>query len=687
MRKIAALFIVAAFFGAYARAEGSEKVLSETEAVISHFKLTSAVYTVEVWVKPDDTASETIILDQFVGSGTTGDWRLGITSGRFAIFTRGFIDGKWGTLDEKAPTDRWTHIAVSCDGAKAMFYVNGKLAKTFAGISAKPVVPTSTPSFVVGGNTSTVPFSGKLSECRVWSTVRSEAEISGNLWNRLKGDEDGLLAYWPLDEGSGEEIVDKVSGVSSALLDGATWVSMRSPLAPMGMPEASDVVVYPYREATDGGVAFENDLRIRKAAYTLEAWVKPNDSSRETMEIIRQFKGSTTGDLKFFVDKLSFRVFCRNFVQGTNWMTAKRKLSLWRWTHLAVTSDGTTMRLYVDGALDSTFVRETEANFTPPGDLVVCGGDGVDANVSEVRVWETERRAAQIAEGMRRRLTGKEDGLIVYLPLNDGEGNVVRNYSRLAAGEGTMEGAAHWLNAVNPMSARNAETTPYQVWSRACLDTRVRIDSEQFSVEAWVRPYDISNEHEILSQYVGEGKRKNDFVLNVASKGRLRTFFRNFNGSGTAVFSPENVFQVGKWAHVAACCDGDTIVSYVNGVKVSEFTRTSENRITPTQEQFFMIGGYADKPDWSIVGCLSEVRLWSTVCTQADVLAGMNMRATGWESGLIGLWPLNQISGDTAVNYSRYGIADAIKNCGSGGWKQVSRSAFGDELGLLLIVR
>jgi hypothetical protein len=46
-------------------------------------------------------------------------------------------------------------------------------------------------------------FNGILAEVRIWNRVLSDAELDNNMWRSLTGKEQGLMAYWPLNDGRG----------------------------------------------------------------------------------------------------------------------------------------------------------------------------------------------------------------------------------------------------------------------------------------------------------------------------------------------------------------------------------------------------------------------------------------------------------------------------------------------------
>ncbi|NET60575.1 MAG: hypothetical protein F6K47_31895, partial [Symploca sp. SIO2E6] len=65
---------------------------------------------------------------------------------------------------------------------------------------------------------------GQITEVRIWQIARSPEQIKQSMNHRLKGDEEGLLGYWPLNEGSGATATDKTSnGNQGTIYGGGTW--------------------------------------------------------------------------------------------------------------------------------------------------------------------------------------------------------------------------------------------------------------------------------------------------------------------------------------------------------------------------------------------------------------------------------------------------------------------------------
>ncbi len=82
---------------------------------------------------------------------------------------------------------------------------------------------------------STIPkfYSGLMDDVRIWNVARTASEIAANMNVELTGGEAGLVAYWKLDEGSGDTAFDATSNAHDMRLGSATghddadpaWVS------------------------------------------------------------------------------------------------------------------------------------------------------------------------------------------------------------------------------------------------------------------------------------------------------------------------------------------------------------------------------------------------------------------------------------------------------------------------------
>ena len=133
---------------------------------------------------------------------------------------------------------------------------------------------------------------------------------------------------------------------------------------------------------------------------TVEAWVAPTATSGRRSVL---FKGRRT--------ELSYALYAGPKPSGQVSTGGERgsakapvELSADAWTHLAVTYDGTTLRLFVDGAqVDASAARN--GPLTPGDGALTIGGNDVwgewfAGRIDDVRVYDRTLTAAEVAEDM-----------------------------------------------------------------------------------------------------------------------------------------------------------------------------------------------------------------------------------------------------------------------------------------------
>jgi hypothetical protein len=130
----------------------------------------------------------------------------------------------------------WTYLAITFDGSKNKFYVNGQAAGE--AIVSSPIVNTHAPLHIGAGhypetNVAHFFFAGQITEVCIWNKARTQQEIQSDMNKRLTGKEEGLVGYWPLNEGSGNTVTDKTgNGKNGIMKGGTTWKQEEIPLQP-----------------------------------------------------------------------------------------------------------------------------------------------------------------------------------------------------------------------------------------------------------------------------------------------------------------------------------------------------------------------------------------------------------------------------------------------------------------------
>ncbi|MCK5331881.1 MAG: choice-of-anchor D domain-containing protein, partial [Candidatus Marinimicrobia bacterium] len=167
--------------------------------------------TVEAWIRITGSASEIhAIIAKRVWESDCRGYLLRIKgSDNTPGFTLYGGEGYNRMLCSAGPIldNEWYHIVGTYDGTNIKIYVNGVESNTEPFSSFNPI---SSSSLYIGFDIANGGsyFNGNIDEVRIWNIARTQEEIQANMSHHLVGDEEGLVGYWRMDEGSGQTLVD-----------------------------------------------------------------------------------------------------------------------------------------------------------------------------------------------------------------------------------------------------------------------------------------------------------------------------------------------------------------------------------------------------------------------------------------------------------------------------------------------
>ena len=197
--------------------------------------------TFEAWVRIDDyTQYGPVIVKSW--DNLPGNFEMGIeqTSGKLRFGHKSnnrwcaWPDFRFFSSAGAVPTGAWTHVAVVFDLNSAVrFYINGLPSGGeivyAADVCAKPIANTA--PVLIGGRADGLRFKGQLDEVRVWNSARSDDEIVRNHDRRFAGPQDGLMAYWAMDDNSETFVTDETGyGNTGLLLNGPVFRLSAAPV-------------------------------------------------------------------------------------------------------------------------------------------------------------------------------------------------------------------------------------------------------------------------------------------------------------------------------------------------------------------------------------------------------------------------------------------------------------------------
>ena len=136
---------------------------------------------------------------------------------------------------------------------------------------------------------------------------------------------------------------------------------------------------------------------------------------------------------------------------------------------------------------------------------------------------------------------------------------------------------------------------------------------------------------------------------------------------------------LGRWIHVSAVMSSPANISlYVNGIDVGG-SPSGQSNLTMASSFAGDIGkiGYflSNGVSYFFKGSIDEVRLWNRALSMAEVQLSMCKKLSGAESGLMGYWNFNELSGTTVIDNSSSKQNGTIK----GGQRVFSGAPIGDD--------
>jgi hypothetical protein len=189
--------------------------------------------TFEAWLYPEDLSIQRGIIEKHQ-SPTSGWWVRTSSTGKIqALFVVPGTNAS-ATTTASLQLNTWQHLVVMYDGTGVKIYIDGQLQVLSPSTNGTGTITNNTRDIQIGklNWVSGSFFDGNMDEIRIWDKALTDADIRQNMFQKLNGDEDGLIAYYPLDEIDGSLVIDKTGNNDYSLLD--TGVTQSDETHPYG---------------------------------------------------------------------------------------------------------------------------------------------------------------------------------------------------------------------------------------------------------------------------------------------------------------------------------------------------------------------------------------------------------------------------------------------------------------------
>ncbi|WEL23767.1 DUF2341 domain-containing protein [Candidatus Nanohalovita haloferacivicina] len=421
--------------------------------------------TYSAWVYPRQKSGITVLQKGGASESSTDVFELFTRdNGEFHVVFGFEGSGRlnWDS-DRVIETGRWQHIAVSLNGTHMKIFYNGSLLNTFD--SPDELLRNNTERLTIGSEYEggvTHPWDGYIDDVRVYSEGLNSSQIE-SIYNEQFATQKSLVRYYSFNEGplgcdvttSQKCLSDKAtSGTAEPrnfddnnLDTGSGWVketpvnrpSVKTYAGSQGLNWFSgglngDLENFDYNSSSgwvsgkvgdhalmfdgeDDRVRVENSpwLKIR-SELTLSAWVK-TDNSSDTRGIIDTQDSDDEG-YRITVEngEPEFGVYAGKLNKGHTELRGNTMVADGSWHHIVGTWNGSRMKMYVDGVMESSTTQMALAGSTQ--DLFIGVRDKnngwFDGRIDDARVYRRSLTSSEIqslynGESVSEGLVGRWD--------------------------------------------------------------------------------------------------------------------------------------------------------------------------------------------------------------------------------------------------------------------------------------
>jgi hypothetical protein len=177
----------------------------------------TTTWTIEMWIKPSNVTAWLQHLVSKWGCCDIASWHLAITNEfgmdrLLQLGTRDNYDGPntFAYSTTSLQNNVWQHVAAVFDNGEARLYINGELDAVQPGMVTPQIGPTpvslarqNSPDGYKGK-----PYYGLMDEVRIWNVARTARQIQRSMNKEISPKSKGLVAYWRMDEGTGDTAFD-----------------------------------------------------------------------------------------------------------------------------------------------------------------------------------------------------------------------------------------------------------------------------------------------------------------------------------------------------------------------------------------------------------------------------------------------------------------------------------------------
>ena len=394
-----------------------------------------------VWIRnakiPEDSNDFNVILAQGALGGNAGFCVYFTSTGELSFQTRASSQKSLKVLVPclTANDDTWHLVGVTHDWANKVkcIWVDGKLCASESNSSNVPN-PSSTQYFCLGARRESsiqYPYEGDMAEASLWNTALTENDFARLMKLPADPTASGLIGYWPLNDCSGTECADLSAGAHNLTIVNTPgeWASDTSFVYQKGLQDAIAI------SDRDGGLTAGHGYGLQ--TFSACVWVRDLDPLKSSdTGITAIMSEGAAGDIagwSVYIKTNDGNIYFQTLNKSGESHSVSAARSFLKdglWHPIVVTHDweNRVKRLYIDGNLAAEAADITvdpKAAVAVPFAIgmryaTIGFGRSCPGSYAHASLWNKVLTPEEVQALSLQNLSGKEDGLVGYWPLDDG---------------------------------------------------------------------------------------------------------------------------------------------------------------------------------------------------------------------------------------------------------------------------
>ncbi|MEK7595866.1 MAG: LamG-like jellyroll fold domain-containing protein [Patescibacteria group bacterium] len=640
--------------------DGSNDFANVTETVSVDF---TTAMTVSAWIKGNtwQSTSPNIngIVDKASSSYTTGYvLRIGDTGlagkPQFVVGTSVGAGEERVTAPTAIDTNRWYFVAGTFDGSMMRLYIDGILVASQA--NSNPSVANNE-AVKIGFNFNGRYFDGFIDEVKLYNYARSANQLKADFTARglskgaaaQLGNPDlgktlsnGLVGYWKMDETSWTNncTASDVLDSSGNNLHGKSCPNTTGPTGGTTGKFGKGGTFDGSNDYIDVG----DQSTLELTTFTLSAWIYRSGACAtfSICYIISKGESGNTGyglRIKDYSGTHKASLSIKDQLQD---VSGTSTIGTNTWYHIAATIDGSRVRVYVNGILETDTAQTQIPNFAGESFKIGNGMTNSDipmlGNLDEVRVYNHAMTPAEVAA-----LYSFAPGPVGWWKMDENTGTAA-NDSSGNGNTGTLTAGPIWSSGkFGPGITFDGIDDYVDVISGSGLIS--------FSISLWIKTTETDSNATFWRNPTLFGKanttsNSGDFGI-ITSSGNIG-FWSGLTAGDASYISSKSVNN-DSWYHIAVSNNGSNATLYVNGVPEGTTLATG----TALNSETFWIGakGGSEEPGKYHDGTIDDVRFYNYARTPKQIIEDMNAGHPAGGSPVgsyVSRWKFDDMTGTTA---------------------------------------